>query len=180
MSFEGECRAEEEKQSDQLISLTPQATDQCNLSGKRWPEGVFDQPWKRASEISFPTIPYPPDLTPALQRQWSAMKTHPGELVQQYFRYFCVESNIMESAFLLNSRVTLYPPPQPLSLTLGCQSLMQLIRGGYEESSIDYLSNSAIQDKRLIAEILRDTHKVSTTDLYDIFSKGQLPQRLPR
>jgi hypothetical protein len=33
------------------------------------------------------------------------MKERPGDLMQQYFRYFCIESNIMEETFLLNSRV---------------------------------------------------------------------------
>jgi hypothetical protein len=106
----------------------------------KWSQGVFNQTWKPTNRILFPTIPKPPDWSPGLQQGWGNL---PRDSTLQYYRYFCIENNIMENTFLLSSR-----------------SLIHLARNGYDESAVVFLSNSAIQDRALIAKILQDTHQV--------------------
>ena len=40
------------------------------------------------------------------------------------------------------------------------QSIRRLIREGYVEEEVELLPESALRDKTIIVEILRDTHKV--------------------
>lgn len=77
-----------------------------SMVGSLWPQGVFNQPWYSASKLRFPILPRSPEAMPSLQQRWSAMNAGSGELREQFLRYLCVESNALESVFLLKQRVS--------------------------------------------------------------------------
>ncbi|KII91840.1 hypothetical protein PLICRDRAFT_51960 [Plicaturopsis crispa FD-325 SS-3] len=105
-----------------------------------WSQGTFNQPWKSTSKFLFPIIPMVPRGMPDLQRRWTTMKDGPH--VQQYARYLCIETNILEQTFMLDT-----------------QSITQLIRVGYVDQDAAFADDSKLQDKYLITSILRDTHQ---------------------
>jgi hypothetical protein len=71
----------------------------------QWSQGTFNQYWKPTNKILFPTLPTPPEWSANLQQRWATL---PADRIQQYFRYFCIENNIVDNVFLLNSRVTIH------------------------------------------------------------------------
>jgi len=103
-----------------------------------WNQGVFNQPWRGASQYRFPIIPSPPSQTPDIQKRWIAMRGLPRQ--QQYFRQFAIESNLLELSFSLTSR-----------------SRGRLIRDGFVEEAVELLPDSVLQDTAIITDILRDS-----------------------
>ncbi|KAG5652382.1 hypothetical protein H0H81_005212 [Sphagnurus paluster] len=101
----------------------------------------FFQPWKPTNQHKFPLVlPQVPPESGQLRARWQASTLESSHLVPAYLRKLAIETNHIESVFLLTETST-----------------QDIIRRGVDEAIVDYLPESELQDPKKIKSILNDT-----------------------
>jgi hypothetical protein len=126
----------------------------------------FAQAWRPTKEHKFPyNEPMLPAEASELLSKWTEMKSKGAEFVRRYIRKLAIETNHVESVFLISAEVCIMSfirrKLQRLMKIFLYQSTKDLIRRGFSDGTINIDLKSAIQDPNAIKNILNDTIEVS-------------------
>ncbi|RDB17125.1 Adenosine monophosphate-protein transferase FICD [Hypsizygus marmoreus] len=151
-----------DKSFDALLEkYSAQVNDQVSGALAKSRQSKYYQTWKPTKQHRFPTnLPYPPPSSQEVKDLLQALKPPGSSFFAPYLRKLVIETNLVESTFLLTEEVHLLPVAVNSLLLIPpaiAQSTQDLVRRGISGGTVTCLPESVLKDPTRIKSILNDT-----------------------